>query len=205
SRKSFPTNVMNVAQQRYFYDIPENLLARACPGQSVDGQCVEKAFSQMEGVVNRLIAEIIDTAQRRGVILRKHRLRLAPYIIIQSLRTALARDVILETNEKCIQVIADALVRKNFPDVPEDHYPRIEYNRELLPVVQAQCICDEEVFVEMAAIINGHIWFIGINDTIQPFYPSDHPVVKNSTVELPGRSFNGLRSPGIEIALPLSS
>jgi hypothetical protein len=205
SRKSFPANVMNVAQQRFFYDIPGDLLAKACLGPDIDSQFVEKAFAQMEGVVNPLITEIIETADRRGVITPQQRVSLAPYVIIQSLRTGLMRDLILETNEKQMQAMADAIVRKNFPDVPEDHYPRIEYNRDLLPIVQAQRIFDEDHVVEMAVLINRHIWFIGINDTPQPYYTSDHPVVKKANVHRPGRSFNGWRSPGIEISFPLSS
>jgi hypothetical protein len=159
----------------------------------------------MEGMLSPLIEGIIETADRRRLILREHRLRLAPCIVIQLQRTTLMRDVILETNEKQMQAIADAYVRKTFPEVAEDQYPRVEYNRELLPVVQAQRIFDEDLVVEMAAMINRHIWFIGTNDTIQPFYTSDHPVVKKANVQRPGRSFNGLRSPGIEIAFPLSS
>jgi hypothetical protein len=41
TRKSFSTNIMNVAQQRYFYDIPAELLEKACPGEAIDPQFVE--------------------------------------------------------------------------------------------------------------------------------------------------------------------
>jgi hypothetical protein len=43
------------------------------------------------------------------------------------------------------------------------------------------------------------------NLTRQPLYTSDHPVVTKAYLPVPGRSFTGLRSPGIEVAFPLSS
>jgi hypothetical protein len=205
TRKSFRAQVENVALESYFYDIPEDLITKACPGQDINNQFIEKAFSNMESVVTPLFGEVIANANKLHAISRDHRLMLAPYIIVQLLRTKLERDRILETNEKLMQAIADMLVRKNFPDLPEDHFPRIEYNQEVLPIIQAQHIFDEDLIVEFASMINRHIWFIGINKTIQPYYTSDHPVVQKANVQISGRSFNGLRSPGIEIAFPLSS
>jgi hypothetical protein len=46
---------------------------------------------------------------------------------------------------------------------------------------------------------------VAINETPHPFYTSDNPVEKRANVQRPGRSLNGLRSPGIEIGFPLSS
>jgi hypothetical protein len=196
---------VNVAQQRYFYDIPEALLAKAYPQQNIDSQFVEKAFSQMEAVLNRLIAEIIESAERQRVIPRHLRLSLAPCIIIQSLRTFLMRDLIQETNDKLIQAIVDSLMQRNFPEVPKDQYPQFQYNRQLAIIQSIRMFFDEDRIVKLSEMINRHIWFIGINKTIQPFYTSDHPVVKKANIVRPDRSFNGFRSPGIEIAFPLSS
>jgi hypothetical protein len=197
--------MMNVAQERYFYDLPEELVAKACPGEEVDVQFVEKSFSQMEGVANALLSEVLEGVDRQGIITRPQRLSLAPYIVIQWLRTRLHRDVMLEMKEKLMQAITDMHVRKNFPSVPENHYPRVEYNQQLLPIVHAQQIFDEDQVVELATILNQHIWFVGINRTIQPYYTSDHPVAKKANLHHSGRSFNGLRSRAIEIAFPLSS
>jgi hypothetical protein len=205
SRKSFLTSMMNVAQERYFYDMPEDLVAKTCPGLEIDVQFVEKSFSRMESVANTLLGEVLAGVDRDGIITRPQRLSLAPYIVLQCLRTRLQRDVILEMKEKFMQAIADAHVRKQFPDVPEDQYPRIEYNQQLLPIVHAQQFYDEDAVVQLSVIINQHIWLVGINRTVQPFYTSDHPVAKKANLHHPGRSFNGLRSPGIEIAFPLSS
>ena len=81
----------------------------------------------------------------------------------------------------------------------------VDIEPKVLAVLQAQTFFDEDHVVEMAAIINRHIWFVGVNETIQPYYTSDHPVVKKANREHPDRGFSGLRSPGIEIAFPLDS
>jgi hypothetical protein len=204
-QRSFLTSVMNVAQERYFYDMPADLVAKAFPGQEIDVQFVEKSFAQTEGLGNSLLKEVLEYVERKGVMARAHRLSLAPYIIVQWLRTRLHRDLLLEMKEKLINGIKDELMRKNFPEVPQDQYPSVEFDKRFLPVFHAQQFFDEDEVVELAAILNRHIWFVGLNRTIQPYYTSDHPVVKKANCHHPRQSFNGLRSPGIEIAFPLSS
>ena len=44
TRKSFPTRVADIALQRDFYDLPEDLVEKACPGENIDVQFVEKSF-----------------------------------------------------------------------------------------------------------------------------------------------------------------
>jgi uncharacterized protein DUF4238 len=205
TRKSFPTNVADIAVQRYFYDLPEDHLKKACPGQNIDVQIVEKSFMQMEGRSKALFDELLDAANRHGVIPRLLRLHLAPYIIFQWLRTRLARDHRLELMIKTREALVNAYLEKKNPEAAKIVEIKVEFDRTLLPLVQAQTFFNEARVAELAAIIDRHIWFIGLNKTIQPYYTSDHPVVKKANREHPGRSFTGLRSPGIEIAFPLSS
>jgi hypothetical protein len=111
----------------------------------------------MEGVINPLIADIIQTADGSRVLKREHRLDFAPYIVVQLLRTATSRDVMAELLGKQMQELVYAELRKRFPDVPEEMYPSIEYNRSLLSVAQAQRIFDEDHIVELCAILNNHV------------------------------------------------
>jgi hypothetical protein len=46
---------------------------------------------------------------------------------------------------------------------------------------------------------------VGINDTGQPFYTSDHPVVRRANLTQGGRRLVGVRDPGIEFVFPLDS
>jgi hypothetical protein len=205
TRKSFSTSVADIALQRNFYDLPEEPLKQAYPGEDIDVQLVEKAFSHMEGWSKGLFDELLAEIDRRGVIPRPLRLQLAPYVIIQLFRTRLFRDRLLETTLKTKELLAKQLVEQKIPGATKHVEIKVEFDPSLIPVLHAQRFFDEDLVVELAAIINQHIWFVGVNPTIQPYYTSDHPVVKKANREQPGRSFTGLRSPGIEISFPLSS
>jgi hypothetical protein len=69
---------------------------------------------------------------------------------------------------------------------------------EGLAVVHAKFILDH--YSEVAQILSNHVWIIGINDTGQPLFTSDHPVVRHSYL-----SSVGIASEGIEISFPLNS
>jgi hypothetical protein len=185
--------------------MPDDLAEKASLPDDIDVQFVEKTFSEMEGWLKGLFDDLLTEVDSRGAIPRPLRMKFAPYIIVQLLRTRLYRELLLEMTVKTREALANAILEKTYPEAAKGVEIKVEFDRSVLPVLHAQRIFDEDHMVELASIINRHIWLVGINNTIQPFYTSDHPVVKKANREQPGRSFNGLRSPGIEIAFPLSS
>ena len=56
----------------------------------------------------------------------------------------------------------------------------------------------------MRNVFEKHVWLIGINQTSQPFYTSDNPIVRRSTLENEPLFYFGMASPGVEIVYPLS-
>jgi Protein of unknown function (DUF4238) len=64
---------------------------------------------------------------------------------------------------------------------------------------------DPEVLADFSAILQSHIWLVGLNHTSHGLYTSDHPVVRLPHLTHSFLGNAGLGSPGIEIALPLSS
>lgn len=205
TRRTFQARTTDVALQTDFYDLPGDLVQKACPGEQVDLQFVEKSLSQAEGYSKPVLDDLLEAADKQGVIPRPLRLKLAPYLVLQSLRTRLSRDVVAEMTTKFREAEANAYLAATMPGAAEKVQITVDIDPKILPVLQARSFFDEDHIVEMAAILNRHIWFIGINKTIQPFYTSDHPFVKKANRHHPGRSFTGLRSPGIEIAFPLDS
>src|SRR5215475_2423876 len=91
TRKEYESAPLNVAQERYFYDIPAELLAKVSPDKRVDPQFLEKALSRMEGEYNRQLGEILRDVEHRGIT-REQRVALAPYIVFQLLRTKESRE-----------------------------------------------------------------------------------------------------------------
>lgn len=205
TRTRFPARVSDIALQTDFYDLPGDLVKKACPGEDLDIQLVKKAFANVEGWAKPIFDEILAAADRYGIIPRTLRLQLAPYIILQLLRTRLSRDLLAEMAQKFREAEVNAYLQEKKPEVAKHVHIIVELDPKVLPVMQAGVFFDEDHILKMASIINQHIWFVGINNTIQPYYTSDHPVVKKANRELPGRSFSGLRSPGIELAFPLDS
>jgi hypothetical protein len=69
---------------------------------------------------------------------------------------------------------------------------------EALAVLHAKTIFDHAK--PLLEILRNHIFIIGVNDTVQPLFTSDHPVVRRSHL-----TSSGLASEGVEISFPLSS
>lgn len=205
SGRSFPLQAKDASVQTYFYDFPAEITAEACPGQDVDPQMVEKDFSRMEGVANGMLSEIIETANRRGIITPTQCEEIAPYIIIQSLRTARMRQLLVEMHEKSAHALLMEQLRHSLPEAVDQVDVTVTFDRRFLPIAQAKPIYDENLIVQLSGIILRHIWYIALNRSMQAFYTSDHPVVMKEHVFQQGRSFAGFRSPGIVIAFPLSS
>jgi hypothetical protein len=205
TRRRFQASFSDIALEKEFYDMPGEVVAKACPGQNVDLQFVEKSFSKMEGWARPMFDELLETVDRKGVIPRKLRLNLAPYIIVQHMRTALSRRLFAEMTKKQREAEANAYLAMKEPEAAEAVYVAVDVAPHVLPVLQARAVFDENLVVGLASIINHHIWFVGMNKTIQPFYTSDHPVAKKASLKQPGRSFSGFRSRGVQIAFPLSS
>lgn len=57
-----------------------------------------------------------------------------------------------------------------------------------------------EKYKKLTNILVNHIWLVGVNDTEEIFFTSDHPVVKHNRLNL-----NGYSSEGIEIVYPINN
>ncbi len=204
SRKRFQAGVMGVAQESGFYDLPPAVLEQVGAGQDGDSQLAEKALAHIEGGLHQAIQQLIEEASA-GRMQDETRRQVALHAVVQWLRTREQREALFEGHQKLLQAVADAICKRNFPDLPADKYPRVVCERDNLPAVHVGYLFSEDHVVELATHLMGHIWVLGVNETIQPFYTSDHPLVKKAHVHHPGRSFAGIRSPGVEVAFPLSS
>lgn len=203
SKKKFEANVMGVAQEHGFYDLPMRVLEKVAPEER-DAQAAEKALAAMEGGLVGRIERLLDEV-RRGRLTKECQRRVSLDIAIQWLRTRQSRETFFEATEKACQAVADALVEKNFPDLARDSYPKVVCDRGNLPAAHVGHMFDEDTVVALAVSLMCHVWVVGENVTSQPFYTSDHPVVKQAHAGVGGVGLTGFRSPGIEIAFPLSS
>lgn len=196
-RKSFKTNIENVACEKYFYDLPNTDDGR----DGIDDQVVEKGLSFLESEFSKsldfLLLQVKRKRRRRDLFSVDHKRNLALFLTIQFLRTREHRNQIMELTEK----MGTALLEK-FPNEDYGDY-HVEVNQDWLPIFQASFMFDPEVLKTFSEALLNHIWFVGVNDTDDPFFTSDHPFVKRAHITDPYKSFSGIASQGIELAFPL--
>lgn len=195
--KIFETNIINVACENYFYDVPKAMVDEI----DFDPQLVEKLLAQTDEKYSRTINSLLKAIakhKKRRVIKPDQKSAMAYFITLQLLRTRGNRNLIIEH----IQKVGDTLLSKT-PDYSPDDF-EVVVDKEWVSLFQSGFMLSPETREVFMNALLGHIWFIGINDTGQPFYTSDSPVVRRAHYRDPFRSYAGLASEGIEIVLPLT-
>jgi len=219
AQKQRVANVKDIAHENYFYDIPIDSLHEEVEVNNFDVQVVEKALGGIEGKYSQTIKEVLENLEptnglkrllnflkfRGGrIITKKQKRELSFFITIQFLRTKESRDATAEMSKKFTEVIFNAFTENNFPEIPADLHPQVEIDKNDTKLFHLQNLFNPEYVNSITKVLNNHIWILGINKSKQSLYTSDHPVVKNGSIKSPFRSFEGLGSKGIEIAIPLT-
>ncbi|MHB1681249.1 MAG: DUF4238 domain-containing protein [Bacilli bacterium] len=206
TNRSFPTSYKNVASETYFYDIPTHLFVKD-QGPEYDEQAVEKYLSEIESVAHTIFKTIISTyiltpvsqLSHMNAIREDHRAELAFFIALQFLRTRIMRNLILEFEEKTLE----EFVKYHRPDLPM-HKFRIIVKNDHRASKHADVMLDHELLGKIAMRLLSQIWVIGINQSTQPFYTSDNPVVVYDHRKQ-ALKMGGLWSQGVQISFPLNS
>jgi hypothetical protein len=193
AKKSFPSNVRDIANEKYFYDLPEDF-----EDENIDPQLIEKALGVFEGDFSEWVDDALRSIKDKKRIDHKQKTHLSLFMVIQLLRTREARNFQIEMVEKLSKALLDFAIQQERPDIsPEDY--QIKFDPKMASLLQAKQIFDLERIVSFAGELYKHIWLIGKNKTKQPFYTSDNPVVKYAH-----KRTLGIASEGIELAFPLT-
>lgn len=195
--KEFVSSVSNVACENYFYDIPEDLAGRAGVGIQAIEEFLAHVDMTYSVAVDRLL-KAVDKGKMKRVIERDQKIEMAQFIALQMLRTREQRDLLAEQIERMSEAMLSLM-----PDYSPDRF-RVAADRNWVAQFQMGFMLSPETLEPLKHVLCNHIWFVGINDTSSPFYTSDTPVVRRAHYHHPVRSYSGLASPGIEIALPLT-
>jgi len=203
---SFQTTLPNVAVENGFYDFPTDYNDPNYPREKYDYQFLEHGLAKVEANFKIHVDEILDNVKRTGIT-PEYRAMLSPYIVIQWLRGREHRERTRQQREKITLAQFKEHCKKNHPEIPADFdkYVTLKFDQCLAAVEQMNHLIDWDHIEEMAIELEKHIWVLGFNPTIQPFYTSDNPVIKIPHVFAPGRSLSGFRSQGVEVVFPLSS
>lgn len=226
----FQSNIVNIASQRYFYDIPFEEILQVLPEDEkkklekelskLDFQTTEDWYTSIEQEIERFFSEdiegpykiFLDNIRSRytlkpnpiftEALTSEERLHLAILIAYQIVRSKEFRESLMESQKGTLQALVDRLAKMEDKDY-EYGSLIVEREHEFPSLDHAQFILGDFPIKLARSLIN-HIWVVGINQTESPFYTSDNPVVKVSHKKHPIISYEGYNSEGIEIAFPIS-
>jgi hypothetical protein len=214
NKKSFLTNVRNIASENYFYDLPLELISDDMKDEfsAVDKQELEKVMASIEyyckNNFDSLITSFVLGNPKRlydmDILTDDLRSEMAFFMATQVLRTKEFREFIVEFHEKFNKVLIDRIGPKKIESYSPEAF-RLKVKKEIEPVLHAQFLADNKTIDEIALILAKHIWIIGVNNTGMSFYTSDNPIVRRGHKKDKFMSYNGLASQGVEICYPINS
>ncbi|MED3681835.1 DUF4238 domain-containing protein [Bacillus thuringiensis] len=205
-------NIDKVAAEGKYFDMPLPDGANIPEIEKMNKeQLIEKHFSEkIEGPYKRYLNQIrtryVMTVKPEGktAITGEEKGHLSYLIAVQMLRTKKYREDMGALENKLAQLLADDMLKRKFPDY-ENGKVQIKASEINKKITQASMLFDNERVETFAKHLYKHCWYVCINNTEQPFYTSDNPVVRHAHKEDVLMSYGGIASEGIEIVLPLSS
>lgn len=198
-RKTFQSNIKNVAAESRFYD---SEMLKAATG---DKQFIERHLCNIEANYASVSESIISSlnARKFKTISARNRHFLSAYLVIQWMRTKEAR-IEHQQMVEVFQKIHDRLLSQKgvVPD-SDDFFDKLT-SSEMAQEMQHRALLDGARIAMMARVLHRHIWIIFEAPHNECFFTSDHPFVKRPHIVHPLRGTDGIACEGIEIMFPLS-
>lgn len=204
-----PANVRNMASERGFYDFTKEMQttfeAAVANGEwahmdpklleyAMNPRLVDDELTQREAILHVVFERFLNDAKNQRFIGYEQRLLMSYYMALQYLRTREMRLSLVELVEKGTTAMIEAKLGVSL----EEHNLRLKYNEDYAPLLQAEAIFSTALMDRLVEAMMSHVWLVGHNRTNQPFYTSDHPVIR-----IPHEGSAGFASKGVEVALPL--
>jgi len=207
TKKSFKTGVANIATEQHFYDLPPEFTNRGDP------QAVETVLSIFENKYAIAIRDLLDEVKQKDGFTpgpSERNRTIAHFLVMQYCRTREFRD----TFTYAIRELSSAVAKKHEfaqrykaerGEVIKSENPIIPIPPGITPLEHARIMFDQPLIERIMFILFQHIWLIADNQTPQPFFTSDAPVMRQPHYNHPVYGGAGFGSKGVEILLPLSS
>lgn len=189
--------VFDKVKRAVFQSSPE---AIASEQRFFDDPSVETIFTNLETETAPHIAELlreVEINRRFDAWHHERRATIGLFLAAQATRTRLFR-----ANTTQLMGLVKGRVekmRERMQPKPDD--PLADLPSEMTSARHADFLFGTAFLEQAARVLCDHIWYVAENDTDQPFFISDAPLVRHAHVPQGGL---GLASRGIEVALPLS-
>jgi hypothetical protein len=171
--KRFVSNVDSVACEKYFYDLKEER------DNNHATQQIEKNLGKLETKWQILLQTLVEDINQNNILNTVYKSDLSLLLSVLLLRTKECRESTKEflgkTGSQMSQVIAHDL----FPQYSEEviNGTKLVIVDDYLADIHMQAVFNDDVALNIAKLLQNHIWVIIRNVTPIPLYTSDNPVV----------------------------
>lgn len=224
----YASNVKDAATSNHFYDFPVKLVGEDSyknfdKGLQNEENWISPFIKKFEERLSHIL-KLDDKQKYQSRVIEKTERKKWSYILaVQILRTRKFRNLLKEVKKqdekaKFIQNFSAQInrgeiehIKTTFPRLKAETIKSLQnYVDKTIPTIFNKLYDDDSIAIphyqffskyihELAKIFAKYRWIIGVNRTDEPFYTSDHPVVK-----IPYFG-TGYASEGIEILFPLNS
>lgn len=168
-------------------------------------------FIGIEGAYSRVLKSIIQKSYGGSKWVIENCRAMAEYektlmsffIATQVIRTKKFRETLGDIVEGAIQTLAYKSQMHEKDAKPKEAF-QVKADKDFIKLQHSMMILQPEPILQLAEILESHVWIMCVNKTQMPFYTSDEPVVKIAHKKDKFISHSGFASEGIEIAFPLS-
>lgn len=182
--KSFKSNLRDIAQENFFYDVPE--LAPAT---------VENSMAVKERIFSKVLKDVIRRKSLQGI--RSFAIEVFfLFVATQMLRTNLFRTEVKDAYEQ----LANIMAKESRIKIPE--HLKVYITDDSAKRLHLSMLLDPEVVFSHARALSSKKWVISENNTGEPLWCSDNPIAFFNFFSYPGNL--GILSPGVNIHFPLS-
>ncbi len=218
TKKSYPTNISNIAQEHNFNRIEDSPIAKSYALD--DPLHYEKKYTPLvEGTLPQIIRNLTSacylSVPNTPVISDSMKEKVSRIISTQLLRTPIAREQIKEIGrrpyEYTVASIRSKIMNISLPErkaAQLDILNSIAYTDNLIKPIALDIITSEEHLSRYEQVLcKNHIWVIYRNNSYKSisFFTSDNPVIMiNTMTEKLGFDSNALDVPSTVIAFPIT-
>lgn len=212
AKKSWTSNIVDVACERFFYDINHTelslnslkLLTENGVNPEDDEQFIEHFFSsQVEEEYSTILEKILDKNitlwhENNCVFVNsEEKFKLSIFLTYQLIRTKTVRRNIKETSDCMEQILKDM-------SIPSEAIEKYKLRADDDAIIQGNMFFDIDQILDLTKDFFNLTWMLGINKTNTSLYTSDNPIGTFPHVKADFIQMSGIASPGVEVYMPLS-
>lgn len=216
-KRSYVASIYDVASEHFFYDIDftrifseNNLKGSGSPvGDSksvADEQFIENYFAdkieadfkdELRKVTSRVARMNAWEIENCHFLPQEGKNNLSFHLALQLIRVKYVRSSLTEMDDCLKKALEDMGASK-------DTINKFLIPKSQLSYVHGQMIMDDDMITCISNCFSSLTWILYVNKSEKLFFTSDNPIGRESHMQHPYLSMNGLLSPGIEVYFPLS-